>query len=125
VGFSLGGGPAARLAAERPVTGTILVTPFDSLARLAAGHMPWAPVRALIRHRMPVADDLARSTAPVAVITAGRDTVVPAARSAPVAEAAPDLVFRAEVDGSGHNDLYTDPAFDRAMRQAMAAVTGG
>lgn len=125
VGFSIGSGPAARVAAERTVAGAILVTPFDSLARLAAGHMPWAPVRALIRHRMPVAEDVAQADVPVAVITAQRDTIVPAARSAPVAEAARQLVFREEIAGVGHNDLYAAPAFERAMRRALTAIEVG
>ena len=61
VGLSLGAGPAAHLAARRPIKGLILVTPFDSLRALAREHYPWAPVGLLLRHRMEVAGSLAVS----------------------------------------------------------------
>ena len=72
VGLSLGAGPAAHLAARRPIEGLILVTPFDSLKALAREHYPWAPVSLLLRHRMEVAGSLAGVAAPVALISAGR-----------------------------------------------------
>ena len=59
VGFSIGSGVAASLAARRRLDGAILVTPFNSLARVAAGHYPWLPVRLLFRHSMEPASDLA------------------------------------------------------------------
>ncbi len=40
IGFSVGSGVASFLAARRPLDGLILVTPFDSLAAVAAGHYP-------------------------------------------------------------------------------------
>ena len=62
IGLSIGSGPAAHLAANRPVRGLILVTPFDSLTRLAQGKFPWAPVGLLLRHRMAPATDLTGAT---------------------------------------------------------------
>ena len=52
VGFSVGSGIAAQLAAERPLDGAILVTPFDSLTSVGADHYPWLPVRLLFRHEI-------------------------------------------------------------------------
>ncbi len=122
VGLSIGAGPAANLAANRPIAGLILVTPFDSLAALASQHYPWVPVRPFLRHRMPVADLVATTEAAVAVIAAGRDTIVPAARSAPVAEVAPRLAFSLVIDDAGHNDIYDRQDFAAAMREALDAV---
>ena len=125
VGFSIGAGPAAHLAAERPVAGVVLVTAFDSLTALARAHYPWAPVRALLRHRMEPAADLARAGVPVALITAARDEIVPAARTealrAALRGAGPGLVFD-ETIAAGHNDLYGRPDFARALRAAVAAL---
>lgn len=125
VGFSLGGGPAARIAAERDIAGAILVTPFDSLEALASHYYPWLPVRLLLRHRMEVAEMLARSEAPTAILTAEHDTIVPAARSAPVAHAARHLVFERAVAGAEHNDLYGHPDFVAAMRAALRGIDTG
>ncbi len=122
VGISLGAGPAARLAGSRPVRGAVLVTPFDSLADLARSHYPWAPVGLLLRHPMEIAEDLSTAEVPVAIVTAERDSIVPAARSAPVRAAARNLVLDKTIPGAGHNDLFDRPAFAEAMRAALAAI---
>ncbi|MCC5985447.1 MAG: alpha/beta fold hydrolase [Rhodobacteraceae bacterium] len=122
VGLSLGAGPAAHLAAERTLAGLVLVTPFDSMHALAQGHYPWVPVRWLLRHRMEVAAALARVSAPVAIIAAGRDTIIPPERTAPLRVVAPQLVLDAVVEGAGHNDLYDRPAFTTALRRALDEI---
>jgi pimeloyl-ACP methyl ester carboxylesterase len=122
VGFSVGSGIAAYLAAERSLKGLVLVTPFDNLAALARHHYPWAPVRLPLRHRIETAELLGRVEAPTAVIRAERDTTVPTARSRPVIEAARHLVCGAVVPGAGHNDIYDAPQFPAAMRQAIDRV---
>ena len=121
VGFSIGAGPAAHLAAERPVEGVVLVTAFDSLTALARTHYPWAPVRLFLRHRMEPAADLERAGVPVALITAGRDTIVPARRTEALRQRLPDLVFDATIP-AGHNDIYDRADFAEALRAAVAAL---
>jgi uncharacterized protein len=122
VGFSVGTGVAAHLAAERELAGLILVTPFDSLAALGAGHYRWLPVRPLLRHRMEPVADLAAARAPVALIAGRHDTLIPAARTAPLRQAARNLVLDVTIPGAGHNDIYHHPAFHAAMRQALKAM---
>jgi pimeloyl-ACP methyl ester carboxylesterase len=84
VGFSIGSGVAAYLAQHRPVAGLVLVTPFDSLEALALDLYWWAPVSLLFRHRMRTIEFVRDSLVPTALITAERDKVVPARRSAPL-----------------------------------------
>jgi hypothetical protein len=122
MGFSIGTGVAAHLAARRPVKGAILVTPFDSLAALAAGHYRWLPVRLLLRHRMEPAEDLRSARVPVAIIAAQRDTLIPAARTRALAAALPNLVFDRTIPGAGHNDIYQHPAFRAAIREALGRI---
>jgi pimeloyl-ACP methyl ester carboxylesterase len=121
VGFSIGSAVAAYLAKERPVAGLVLVTPFDSLAALAREHYWWAPVGQLLRHRMPVIDFARGSSVPTAIITASQDTIVPARRSAPLRDAVPHLVFARRIQ-AGHNDLYDQPAFAEALREAIYTI---
>jgi pimeloyl-ACP methyl ester carboxylesterase len=122
VGLSLGAAVATDLGAARPLRGIVLVTPFDSLGELAAHHYPWLPVRPLLRHRMETAETLRGVGVPAAVIVAGDDAVVPAARSAPVREAARDLRLAISI-AAGHNDLYGHPEFAEALRRTVAAVS--
>jgi pimeloyl-ACP methyl ester carboxylesterase len=121
VGFSIGSGVAAYLARQRPVTGLIMVTPFDSLEALAQSIYWWAPVGLLLRHRMPTIDFVRESHVPTALIVAERDTIVPARRSTPLRAAIANLVLERTID-AGHNDLYDRPAFAVAMREAVVEI---
>ena len=121
VGFSIGSGVAAQLARHRPAAGLVLVTPFDSLEALAQDLYWWAPVGALLRHRMPTMDFVRGSPVPTALIVAERDAIVPARRSMPLRAAIENLVFEGAID-AGHNDLYGRPAFAAAMREALARI---
>ena len=121
VGFSIGSGVAAHLARHRPAAGLVLVTPFNSLEALVRDLYWWAPVGPLRRHRMPAVDFVRGSPVPTALITAGRDAIVPARRGMALCQAVGNLVFVATID-AGHNDLYGRPAFAAAMREALARI---
>jgi hypothetical protein len=122
IGFSVGTGVAARLATERPIAGAILVTPFDSLAAVAAEHYRWAPVRLLFRHELPAARDLERSRVPVAIVAAGRDDLILPARTEALRRRVPNLVYDRTFPGAGHNDVYQQPQFREAMQEALLAL---
>ena len=122
VGFSIGSGVAAFLAARRKVAGAILVTPFDTLEKVAANHYPWLPVRFLFRHPMPAAQWLSESEVPVAIVAAQRDTLIPPARTDGLRGSVPKLVFDRTIAGAGHNDIYDRAEFQAAMREALDAV---
>lgn len=122
VGYSIGSGVAVHLAHERPLDGLILVTPFDTLEQLVREHYGWLPVGLLLRHHMDPLDEIGDVKAPVAIIAAERDTVIPGQRTAPLREAARNLIMDQTIKGSGHNDIYTHPEFATAMRQAMKEI---
>ena len=122
VGFSIGSGVAAHLSAERPLDGLILVTPFDSLKAVAAGHYPFLPVGALFRHDMDSAAALKGSDVPTAIIAAGRDTIIPPQRTAALRPSIANLLFDRTIAGAGHNDLYHRPEFRAAMKAALEAL---
>ncbi|WP_207538065.1 alpha/beta hydrolase [Sabulicella rubraurantiaca] len=121
VGFSIGASIAAYLAQHRPAAGLILVTPFDSLEGVAKDHYWWAPVGLLLRHHMPTIEFLRGSPVPTALIMAGRDTIVPARRSAALRPVIEKLVFESTIN-AGHNDLYGHADFAPAMREALAKI---
>jgi pimeloyl-ACP methyl ester carboxylesterase len=104
-GESLGAAVATRLALERPPVGLVLRSPFTDLAAAGQANYPFLPVRPLLRDRFPVAGRIAAVRAPVVVVYGTRDTIVPAALSREVAEAAGDRATIVELAGAGHNDL--------------------
>ena len=99
------------------------MTPFDSLAAVAAGHYPWLPVRLLFRHEMDAAAELRGVRAPVAILAGGRDTLIPAARTEALRRAVPNLAFDRTIAAAGHNDIYQRDDFRDAMAQALAAAS--
>jgi hypothetical protein len=124
VGLSVGSGVAAGLSARRPLDGLILVTPFDSMTKVASGQYPWLPVRLLFRHEFPAAGRLRGSRVPTAIIAAQRDTLIPAERTDGLRRSVGGLVFDRTIPGAGHNDIYERPEFRAAMHEAIRRVGG-
>jgi len=123
IGFSIGSGVAVSLAASRPMDGLILVTPFDSLTNVAAGHFPWLPVKLLLRQRSDPADDILRVRSPVAIIIAGNDMLIPPRHARALERVVPNLVMTETLVGTGHNTIYDDLRFRRTMRDALGRVS--
>ena len=125
IGFSIGSGLAAHLASVRGLQGAVLVTPFDTLQAVARQTLPWAPVRWLFRHDMDALGALQSSAAPVGLILATRDEVIPPARSealvAGLEHGAPPPAYLKRIP-AGHNDIYAHPDFAPALRAAIDAV---
>lgn len=122
VGFSIGSGVAAHLASERPLAGLVLVSPFDSLEKLASGHYPWLPVRWLLRHNMETATALRSVSAPTAIIVAENDEIVPPSRTDGARLAVRDLILDKTITGARHNDLYDRREFRSALAVALERI---
>jgi pimeloyl-ACP methyl ester carboxylesterase len=122
IGVSLGSGVAASLAARRPVSGLILVTPFDSLMNVARQLYWWVPVSLLMRHDLDSAAALKGSQIPVAIIAAERDELVRPERTDQLRGAVPALRHDVTLAGATHNDIFVHSGFDPALREAMARL---
>lgn len=126
IGFSIGSGVASHLAAQRPIHGTVLVTPFDSLGAVARQSLPWAPVRWLFRHEMDVLGALEKSKVPVALILADQDEVIPPARAEALLAGLQDVgrepAFLRRL-ATGHNAIYAHPEFPPALTRAVSVLT--
>jgi pimeloyl-ACP methyl ester carboxylesterase len=122
LGFSIGSGVASWVASHRPLAGLILVTPFDSLEKVAAQRLPWLPVRLLFRNGMESAEWLRHTNLPVAVIAGASDRLVLPPRTNALRRAIPHLVYDRTIPGADHNDIYSRSAFQAAMRDAMDAI---
>ena len=122
-GESLGGGVVAALQAARPPAGVVLRSPFTELADVGSHHYPVLPVRFLLRDRFPVRGHLSSSDVPVTVIYGDRDSVVPSALSAEVADSAGNLFERVVIEGADHNDavMFGPRVADAVARLARQA----
>ncbi len=120
LGRSLGSGVAVALAARRPVERLILVTPFDSVANVAADHFPWLPVRLLVRDRFDSLRRIGEVRSPTLVVVAEHDEVVFRARSdALIAAIPPPLRHALLVPGATHNDVSFHPVYFQSLREFL------
>jgi dienelactone hydrolase len=122
IGYSIGSGVAAQLAGQGQVDGAVLVTPFDSVEAIARQRYFFAPVGLLLRHPFRSDRALTGKDVPIAVIAAGRDRVVPPARTAGLVTRLTRPVLVATVPQAGHASLYDLPEFDRLLDRALRAV---
>jgi pimeloyl-ACP methyl ester carboxylesterase len=122
VGFSIGSGVAATLAAKRRLDGLILVTPFDSLKAVAQSMYPWLPIGPFFDHEIDAASALEDVGVPVAIIAAERDEIVPAERTERLRHSVKKLVFDRTIAGAGHNDIYARSDFQQSIREALAKI---
>lgn len=119
IGRSLGSGVASYVASQRPVEKLAMVTPFDSLAAAAQSHYPMFPVRWLMRDRYDSTRYLPRYPGPLLVLRAGRDEVVPPARTDALLaslESRPQVIDFPQAD---HNDISDDPRYAGALRDFL------
>jgi pimeloyl-ACP methyl ester carboxylesterase len=119
IGFSIGSGIAAQLAAARKLDGLILVTPFDSLKAVAQAMYPWLPIGPIFEHEIDAASALEELDIPVAIIAGERDEIVRSERTEALREQVPKLVFERTIARAGHNDIYARSDFHQAIREAF------
>jgi hypothetical protein len=117
-GESLGTALATRLAAgHADVAALVLESPFTSVAELAERMHPWLPVRRLLRHPFESLAHVPRVTAPVLVVHAEGDPVVPVSHGRRMAEAAGARLVL--LPGGAHPPVLND-----ATGRARPAVIG-
>jgi len=120
IGRSLGTGVAVRLASTRPVSRLVLVTPYDSVLELARAQFRAFPVRLLLRDKFESWRYAPQVAAPVLVIAAEHDEVIPAASTArPVAHFPAGRARVAVVPRTSHNTISDDPGYPRLLSSVL------
>lgn len=106
MGRSIGSGVAVYLASKRDTEKLILLTPFDSIVALAQVHYPFIPVRWFARERFESFRYAPQITAPVLMVTAELDRVIPVTRALKLREylTSTRVTYRM-IESATHNDL--------------------
>jgi len=123
-GESLGTAVAARIAAERPVGGLILDSPFTSAVDVGARHYPFFPVRLLMQDRYEVLPYVEKIRAPLLVIHGERDEIVPVDMGRQVYAAANSPKKLVTFPLAGHNDHALHGSFE-AIQAWIAQLRAG
>ena len=111
-GESLGTGIATRLAAEVPVGGIILESPYTAIVDIGATRYPFLPVRLLMRDRYEQLSRIGQIRAPLLIVHGRRDRVVPFEMGEQVFAAAPEPKEMIALPRAGHNDHYLHGSYD-------------
>jgi pimeloyl-ACP methyl ester carboxylesterase len=112
MGRSLGSGIAVQVAADRPASGLILVTPYDSIFNLAKGRFSYLPLDWMMRDRYESWKFAPRISVPTVMLLASNDSVVPRDSSDALRRAFdPKILTFAVVADTDHNDILASPNF--------------
>ena len=94
----------------------ILVTPFDSLAAVAARHYPFFPARWLLPDRFDSMDYAPAVKAATLILAAGQDEVVPNSNTEMLRRRfRADLVSYHVISGATHNSISDSAEYWRLM----------
>lgn len=116
VGYSLGSGVAAHVAAQRPVRRLALVAPYNTLADVGQAHYRWLPVRLLARERYDSVSNLRGRTGPTLIVRAGKDKVIPAISTQRLIDALPRRPQVLELPHAEHGNVAMAPGFARTLK---------
>lgn len=120
IGRSLGSGVAVRLASQRPASRLILITPYDSLAEIAAAQYPFFPVQWLLRDRYDSGKYAPTITTPTAIIAAENDETIPIASSKKLFNRFKTGIASMQIiPNAGHNTIFDSDQYLPAIRSAL------
>lgn len=114
-GISLGSGVATKMAAEREVGAVVLESPYTSTVDVAAWRFPIVPVSWLMEDRFESLARIGAVTEPVLVMHGDADFVVPQRFGKQLFDAANEPKAGFWPHGVGHNDVFDNGGFDRAL----------
>ncbi len=119
MGRSLGSGVVCWLATQRELAAVVLVTPFDSIVRIAQNLYPIFPVRWLLKDHFPSADFAPDIKMPVLVMIAADDRVIPLQSTQRLIDAFNQPVKQVMLEATGHNDIQQHEKYYAAIQEFL------
>ncbi|RNC85812.1 MAG: alpha/beta fold hydrolase [Balneola sp.] len=119
LGYSLGSGVAALVAAENDPKELIIWTPYYSMVDMKNMSYPFLP-SFLVRY--PLRTDLAlpRIDEPITIFYAGEDTRLPVERGVKLNKYLDDNDEYIMLEGQGHNGVFHNPVLQEKMKEILA-----
>ncbi len=105
-GRSLGTAPAAYIAQGQNIKSLILESPFSSLADILKHQFPILPVKTLLQFKFNTKDFIGSVMAPILIIYANNDKIVPPKQAEALAKFIPGQKKLIILQG-GHNDFVS------------------
>jgi hypothetical protein len=124
IGRSLGAAVAVAIAAKQDVARLALITPFDSLASLARDFYPIFPTSLLLKDKYDSLAHAGQIRAPVLIIIAEHDEIIPRRSSERLANAIVGPRTVRVIESTGHNTIGASHDFGRTLQAFMAEGAG-
>ena len=119
-GRSLGSGVAVALAAERPLAGVFLATPYDSFVAVAKRYYWYLPVDWMLKHRFDSIALAPMRKQPLLCLIAERDEVIPPIHAERLFDAWGGPKRKVVLAEAGHNSIDAHPGFWPPIREFLA-----
>ncbi|MEM7472029.1 MAG: hypothetical protein AAF340_11820 [Pseudomonadota bacterium] len=119
-GYSLGTGLATYVAANRPLDGVVLAAPYDRLCRLLTQRSYLPACYLPFVQKWKSLDDAAQVDVPIHVLHGTQDALIPPSYSA--AFTTFQNVTRSLIEGAGHTDIGSFPAYQTGLAAAFAHI---
>ncbi len=115
-GFSIGTGPATRLASEHEVEKLILLAPYYSIGQLMKERIPFAP-EFFMKFHIKTCDWLPEVQAPVLIVHGDKDKVIPYHHGVQLSKWLKEGDRFIGIEGQGHHKMMLNPKVIEAIEQ--------
>lgn len=119
IGRSLGTAVAIYTAANKNIENLILVSPFDSITNIAQSRYIIFPVKLLIKHPFDSRENIKKINAPVSILMAENDKVVPNEHTLKLKKDVKNLKLFRIVEDSSHNKLFKNKELADFISEAL------
>jgi len=117
-GRSLGTGVASFVAANRPLDKLALVTPYDSVERVAQARYPIFPIGLLLKDKFDSWSRASSINADSLILIAGQDRVIPPSHGQRLARALkPGLTKTLLIPDADHHSIVKHPLYFQSLEE--------
>ena len=116
VGRSLGTGVVTYVASQRDVEQIVLISPYDSIVAVAAGHYPLFPVKWLVKDRFDSYSRARKISCPSLILAAEQDQIVPVKHTLRLIDKMTNSDKTVHIfEGVDHNSIDMADGFNEAI----------
>ena len=119
LGRSLGSGVATHLATHRVIDKLVLITPFDSIERIAQSQYPIYPVNILLKDKYDSYSRAEDISAQTLVVAAENDAIIRMSHTERLVSGFSINVMFEVIEGADHNNISEFPRYQQLLSEFL------
>lgn len=120
-GRSLGTGLAAKLATQVPADLVVLVSPYESMTKIAHEYYPWVPTP-ILRYPLETNKILPQLHTNILLLHGTSDKLISIEHSHHLQKLNPNARL-VEIEGAGHGDIHNFETYTSTLKQALSDLS--